>query len=89
MALSDVMLNKYASKYAGKNTVRLHTNKKLYLIDLNGAIIGVEPTTFALRKRADSKMSIRMSMLKIIFLIKYKYQKDKIKVMVQRLICFE
>ncbi|GEE60495.1 hypothetical protein EC142370_01584 [Escherichia coli O145:H34] len=29
MALSDVMLNKYASKYAGKNTVRLYTDKKL------------------------------------------------------------
>jgi hypothetical protein len=48
-------------------------------------IIGVEPTTFALRKRADSKMSTRMSMLKINFSIKYKYQKDTIKITVQRL----
>lgn len=29
MALSYVMLNKYASKYAGENIVSLHADKKL------------------------------------------------------------
>ncbi len=29
MALSYVMLNKYASKYAGEKTVGLHTDEKL------------------------------------------------------------
>lgn len=29
MALNYVMLNKYASKYAGEKTVELHADKKL------------------------------------------------------------
>lgn len=56
ITLCYVMLN----KYAGENIVRLHADKKRW-------IIGIEPTTFALRKQANSKMSTIMSIIKINF----------------------